>query len=1258
MEETIPPTLSTPIPQSFDGYQLLWQMGSGRKGPLFLGHDTVLDRPVAIRVVTLSRSAARERFLLEARAVARVQHPNIVTIFRVGEVPPRHYIVSEYIRGETLGSLNKPLPWRQVLELLISLARGVAEAHRRGVVHGDIRAANVKRGPDGEVKLLDYGLVTTLEDAAAAAQDPVAARCELPPRDEAVAIAARLGIGAPGPQPSAAPRPAGRESPGPQDAPEPARQLAPSPDSDVYALGALAYELCLNEPAQPDVAPHGIEPQLAAVVSRCLRSVPSERYATAQELLDALESLLPAASATSLPDGNPYRGLLPFDERHRALFFGRRNEIGSLLERLRSESFVLVTAESGVGKSSLCRAGIVPLILEGALRDGRTWSQITLVPGTSPLRSLVTAFGAALAALPLPPGVAPVGEGWLSLTLREEPGAFGRELQRRLGSGRGLIVLCDQLEELATIAAADEAELAGEVLASLTQRLPGVRLLATLRSDFLARVARVPGIGQDVTKGLYILRPLGPDKLREAVVGPVLAKGVSFESQSLVESLVSSTAQTDGGLPLLQFALAELWEARSGNLITAAALESIGGVAGALARHADLVVGGLSPEQRQLARSILMSLVTLEGTRARRAEEDLLRDRPAAREALDVLVRGRLLVAMDTAEGPSYEVAHEALIRGWQALREWLEQDAESRAVRQRLEAAATEWRRLGRAPEGLWTVRQLQEARLLLADDVGPREREFLDASRDAERRRRRLRLATLAAIPLVIGTLFVGVRAASQRELHRRISEHLAQGQSLLAAARQQGDAVEKLRQQAFQSFDSQHLEEGERSWAQALSLAQENDKALGRVSQVFEGVLTLDANSRAARELLAETLYQRALAAERDRRSAQLEDLLQRLALYDPEGAWLQRHKAPGRLKLATEPAGVAVQLQRYQGDAAQPLHLAPVAAPSAAPIEQLALEPGSYLLTLRAAEHAEVRYPFVIGRDEALRLDLALPRAAAVPAGFVYVPPGRFGFGTTADEPSRRTFLSTVPLHPVQTAGFLIERTETTFGDWLRFLAALPAAERAARAMKVTKGSVSGAVELSEVPGGGWVLKLQPGSQPLTAKQGEPLIYPSRKVRQRLDWQKLPVGGISIDDAQAYARWLATTGQVPGARLCDEYEWERAARGADEREFPHGGNLGPQDANFDQTYARNTLEMGPDEIGSHPASRSPFGLDDMAGNVFEWTTSRLGKDELLVRGGGYFFAAIAARVTNRTLVDNSFRDPNVGVRICAPAPLPQK
>jgi formylglycine-generating enzyme required for sulfatase activity len=1233
------------VPQSFDGYQLLWQLGSGRKGPLYLGHDTVLDRPVVIRLVSLARDADRERFLLEARAVARVQHPSVVTVFRVGELGSRLYIVSEYVRGEPLSRIAKPLPWHQVLELVTSLARGLAEAHRRGVVHGDIRATNVIRGADGEVKLLDFGLVSV--SGAPPPAEPSDALCELPPPSAAAAIAARLGISAPVTTSAAEPSAAA-------GAPELTDGTVPSPRTDVYGLGALAYELITAAAASPDATPGGIEGRFAALVGRCLRRDPSARFATAQELLEALTALLPAASATTLPDGNPYRGLLPFDERYRALFFGRRNEVGSLVERLRSENFVLIAAESGVGKSSLCRAGIVPLVLEGALRDGRTWAQVTLVPGTQPLRSLAAALLTALTALPPLPGAAAVDEAWLRATLRQEPGVFGRELQRRLGSEHGLLVFVDQLEELVTIADALESDLTGEVLAGLCARLPGVRLLATLRSDFLARLAMVPGIGERLTQALYILRPLGPDKLREAVVGPVLAKGVMFESPELVNSLVDSTASADGGLPLLQFALAELWEARSGNLITAAALASIGGVAGALARHADLVVGSLVPEQRALARSILISLVTLEGTRARRTEEDLAGGRPAAREVLNALVRGRLLVAMDTADGPSYEVAHEALIRGWQALRQWLDEYAESRAARQRLEAAAAEWRRLGRAREALWGQRQLREVRVLLDEDLGPREREFLVASQARLRRRRTGLLLTVAAVPALLGGVFWGAQKADQRELQRRIGERLATGTSLLEEARGQNREVDKVQKQALAAFDSQRGEEGEPLWARALAGAQEYDKALGRVSQVFEGVLTLDPRNVQARERLAETLYERALAAERDHRSAQLEDLLQRLSLYDPERIWQQRFVAPGQLSVRTEPPQAQVGLWRYEEGEAQRLRPVEVPAPPRAPLEAMNLAPGSYLLTLQAPEHAPVRYPFVLGRGEQLRLDLWLPPQTAVPPGFVYVPPGRSLFGTAADEASRRSFLTTVPLHPVQTAGYFIARYETTYGDWIAYLNALPPPERAVRAMKVGKGSLAGAVELSELPGGTWMLKLQPASQPLVAKQGEPLVYPTRKLRQRVDWLKLPVGGISFDDAQAYAQWLASTGRVPGARLCDEYEWERAARGADGREFPHGNDLAPEDANFDQTYARNSTDMGPDEVGSHPAARSPFGLDDVAGNVFEWTSSRLAKGELLVRGGGYFFAPLSQRVTNRSVVDRNFRDPNVGVRICATPP----
>ncbi len=165
----------------------------------------------------------------------------------------------------------------------------------------------------------------------------------------------------------------------------------------------------------------------------------------------------------------------------------------------------------------------------------------------------------------------------------------------------------------------------------------------------------------------------------------------------------------------------------------------------------------------------------------------------------------------------------------------------------------------------------------------------------------------------------------------------------------------------------------------------------------------------------------------------------------------------------------------------------------------------------------------------------------------------------------------------------------------------------------------------------------------------AREGEPLHYQGRSSHVDQDWARLPVIGISGIDAQAYASWLDRTGRVPRARLCTELEWEKAARGADGRVFPHARRLEPADANFDETYQRDV--MGPDEVGLHPASQSPLGLDDMSGNVHEWVSSSLAPGELVVRGGGYAQDRRAARLENRNVTTPTLHDAGVGLRICA-------
>lgn len=130
------------------------------------------------------------------------------------------------------------------------------------------------------------------------------------------------------------------------------------------------------------------------------------------------------------------------------------------------------------------------------------------------------------------------------------------------------------------------------------------------------------------------------------------------------------------------------------------------------------------------------------------------------------------------------------------------------------------------------------------------------------------------------------------------------------------------------------------------------------------------------------------------------------------------------------------------------------------------------------------------------------------------------------------------------------------------------------------------------------------------------------------------------------------WLDRSGRLPGARLCEEQEWERAARGADGRAFPHGNLLSTDDANFDETYGRQGF--GPDQVGAHPASASPFGLLDAAGNVWEWTRSAWHPDEAVIRGGAWYYERFTNRSDNREVVEPKIHDLLLGLRVCAPPP----
>jgi eukaryotic-like serine/threonine-protein kinase len=1204
-------------------------------GAVYLAEDRLLARHVAIKFITAVGAGddARERFLNEARSVARVQHPNVIGIYRVGELEGRPYLVTEFARGEPLDRLPVPLPWTRALAIALDLSRGLAAAHRRGVLHCDIKPQNAILTDEG-AKLVDFGLARRARGQIDAVLGETKTRAD---------GTEKILRGTPHFM-----------------APELWRGEPPSKRSDTYALGALTFYLVTgacpfegmplaelarhvqehDAPPLGRFAPGGESP-LAPIVDRCLRRDPAERFASGDALREALERLGRRTSGMPLPGGNPYRGLRPFDADHRALFFGRDAEAGVVLDRLRSEPLVVVTGDSGVGKSSLCRAGVLPAVREGALGGGRAWAVLAFRPGKRPLSALATTVATLLRG----------DAARLASAASAEPAALADTLGRHLGEAGGLLLFVDQVEELLTVSDPHERDAAQAALAELAGGRPGLRVLATLRADFLTRFAALPSLGADLARTLYLLPPLSPERTREAVVGPASAMGVRFESDAMVDELVAAAAQP-GGLPLLQFALAELWEARdeAAGVVRHSALEAASGVGGALAKHADALLATLGPNLGAEARRLLVRLVTLDDTRVRRTGAELDADRPATRAALDALVRGRLVVAHEGEAGGAFELAHEVLIREWGALRRWLHEDADKRAVRERLTVVAVDWVRAGRPADALWSARQLREAAALGPDDLGERGAEFLRASARAGRRRLWLRAGAAVGVPFALAAAYTSALAKSKRDVARRVDTLVADDRDRLEAARAANAEAERLRAEAFRLFDAGDRKRGEEVWAQALGRGADADRGFADASRAFEAALAQDPARADVRAMLGQTLYERALLAEVGGASGQAAELAQRFALYDPNGELARRWNAPALLSISSDAPGARVALEPASGApaavrATEARDLGP------APVAPTQVGRGSYVLSISAPSRLTVRYPILLGRGERAALAIDLPAAADVPPGHLYVPPGWFLFGSGGDDKERRSFFGTAPRHRLRTEGFLIAQREVTYDEWIDYLDRLPPAERSRRAPRSgTHLGLSGALRLErDAEAGDWRLIIQPLERAYRVRVGERLVYEGRAERPAQNWLRFPVTGVSAEDALAYAAWLDQTGRLRGARLCTEFEWERAARGADGREYPHGDELAPADANYDEAYGREA--MGPDEVGRHPRSKSPFGADDMVGNAFEWTRSSLDEGGFVARGGSYFHDQKTSQSVNRNVAPAGFRDAVLGVRLCA-------
>ena len=565
----------------------------------------------------------------------------------------------------------------------------------------------------------------------------------------------------------------------------------------VVSRASVASSWCAAEVAIADtlgcrLLPVRVE---AGVVQPLLPNLQHADYAAdaarAVELLLNTLRLLQSGSI-GLRFGNPYPGLAAFTPDLAAFFHGRAAEIRELTRCLQrpggAPGFLAVVGPSGCGKSSLLGAGVVHRLE----RDDGWLCLPTWVPGTDPVGNLARSLAAAGRARSL---------NWTVRTVFERISSSSNGLPQLVeelldadivrGSRRVLLPI-DQAEEFFTRAA---PEIRQDLWAGLSAAVAGpVHAVATLRSEFLDDLAELAA-SAGVPVEAFVLPPLSPVMLQEVVERPAKVAGLRLEGD-LTARLVADTGSGEA-LPLLAFTLRELAEGLPvGGMLTLARYEAVGGVRGALSRHADAALVAAEVRSRLSRPELLAGLLRLvsvddAGRRARRVIRPARVSDPL-RTALQVLTEYRLLVADSDENGPTLTVAHEALLTAWRPLDEAIDAAAAALGMARAVEQAAEQWQAAGRDEDHLWSRRRLIAAHaVLFPDDVPLIELDepapmFLAASDirvsqiDArERNRRRLMtvgMSVLLVLALAVAGLAAGLLQASRSGVRTATAQDLA--------------------------------------------------------------------------------------------------------------------------------------------------------------------------------------------------------------------------------------------------------------------------------------------------------------------------------------------------------------------------------------------------------------------------------------------------------------------------------------------------
>jgi WD40 repeat protein/serine/threonine protein kinase len=730
-------------PRQFGKYQVKEFLGQGAMADVYRAFHPMLERDVAIKVIHSHLAQDPdfvERFRSEAKTIAALRHPGIVQVYDFEVRDDALFMVMEYVPGETLSQFlaaihreGNRLTLPRVLNLFQPILQAVAYAHHQGIVHRDLKPANVLLNPQGHPILADFGLSKIIKAEQLAESDVIIGTPAY--------MSPEQGSGQPGDE-----------------------------RSDIYSLGIMLYEMTtgippfcdgspisiilkhLDEPLPPPRAIQGnLPPRLEQIIQTALQKNPTNRFQSAQEFLEQLNAVAisPISSPMPLPAPIecPYRGLQNFEEEHARYYFGREVLVDQLLQLLApishqppnvstpSARFLAIVGASGSGKSSLARAGLIPAIRNQALPGSGQWVIQVIKPGHHPLEALAAGLSAALN----------------HQDFQAQRFAYGRALHQIWSNAlpqRYLLLVVDQFEEIFTLCHAEaERQLFIENLLYATAVTPGrVIVVITMRADFYHRCATYRDVATRISARQVLVGRMEESELRRAIEQPAQKVGLKFEA-SLVNTILEDVAGQPGALPLLQHALLELWERREGPLLTLSGYRASGGVAGAIAQRAETIYRGFSPPEQALARRIMLRLTQpgegTEDTRRRAKKQELLTGSDnqtieMTETVLQKLVNARLItVGHDSNAGEEMiDVAHEALIRGWTRLRNWIDEDRAALLTHRQLAQAAEAWQQNNHDESFLYRGARLAQATEwaeIYADELSELEQKFLNASQSA---------------------------------------------------------------------------------------------------------------------------------------------------------------------------------------------------------------------------------------------------------------------------------------------------------------------------------------------------------------------------------------------------------------------------------------------------------------------------------------------------------------------------------------------